>query len=68
MYKNLIMGGYEVIPCNVRRSEAGKFISVTEMSLKNIGKELANTVTARYWKGIEGDNADAVIVHRRCVR
>lgn len=60
-------GGYEIelIPCNNCKSRDGKFLSSSEMTMKNLGKELANTVCARYYKGIEGDNADAVIVHRK---
>ena len=32
------------------------------MYLENIGKKIANTVLARYYKGLEGDNSNAVLV------
>ena len=49
-------------PATVRRSINGKFLSVDELYIDDIGKEIANTVLARYWKGIEGDNSNCVVV------
>lgn len=46
----------------MRRSINGKFLSVDEIFIEDINKEIANTVLARYWKGIEADNSNCVIV------
>jgi len=49
-------------PATIRRSLNGKFLSVNDISIIDINKEIANTVLARYWKGIEADNSNCVIV------
>lgn len=64
-------GGYvpmvltENIPCTTSKAINGKFLSTDELSLNNIHKTEANTITAHYCKGIERDNANAVIVAMR---
>jgi hypothetical protein len=40
----------------------GEFLGTESMYLENIGKKIANTVLARYYKGLEGDNSNAVLV------
>lgn len=50
------------LPATVRRSISGVFISTNEMYLGNIGKTIANAVLSRYYKGLEGDNSNAVLV------
>ena len=49
-------------PCTVRKVKDGKSLSADEMYLESINKKLANTVVARYYKGLEGDNSNAVLV------
>lgn len=49
------------ILCQVTRSEGGVFLPAQQWSLKNIGKEVANTVLSGYWKGAEADNCNVVI-------
>ena len=49
-------------PATIAKSIDGVFISAGEMYLKDIGKKVANCVVARYYKGIEGDNSNAVLV------
>ena len=34
------------------------------MYLDKIGNDIARTIPARYWKGLEADNSNAVIVKR----
>lgn len=48
--------------CTVRKVKDGKFLSVNEMYLENIGKKIANTILSRYCKGLEADNSNAVLV------
>ena len=48
-------------PATVRRSINGKFLSVDEIFITDVNKEIANTVLARYWKGIEANNSNCVI-------
>lgn len=48
--------------CTVRKVIDGVFVSSDEMYIDNIGKKIANTVVSRYYKGIEGDNSNAVLV------
>ena len=40
----------------------GKFLGVDGMYLQDIDKQIANTVLARYYKGLEADNSNAVLV------
>ena len=40
----------------------GKFLGVDGMYLQDIDKKIANTVLARYYKGLEADNSNAVLV------
>ena len=49
-------------PATVRRSIDGVFLSANEIYLDYIGKTIANTVLSRYYKGLEGDNSNAVLV------
>jgi len=49
-------------PATIRRSMGGEFLGTESMYLENIGKKIANTVLARYYKGLEGDNSNAVLV------
>ena len=49
-------------PATMRRSINGKFLSIDEIFVEDINKEIANTVLARYWKGIEADNSNCVVV------
>ena len=49
-------------PATIGRSLDGVFLGADSMYLKDIGKKIANTVLARYYKGFEGDNSIAVLV------
>ena len=49
-------------PATVRRVVSGKFLGVDGMYLQDIDKKIANTVLARYYKGLEADNSNAVLV------
>ena len=49
-------------PATIRRSIGGAFLSANEMYLDYIGKTVANAVLSRYYKGLEGDNSNAVLV------
>lgn len=51
------------IPCSTKKSKNGKFCSVAEMSLKDVGKPFANAVTATYFNHADStDNSNLVIV------
>lgn len=49
-------------PTTIRRVLNGKFLDMDEMYLQSVGKKIANTVCSRYWKGLEADNSNAVLV------
>ena len=49
-------------PATIGRSLNGVFLGTDSMYLKDIGKTVANTVLSRYYKGLEGDNSNAVLV------
>lgn len=55
----------ENIPCTTSRVVNGKFADVDDLSLININKTESGAVVSRYYKGIEGDHSDAVIVAMR---
>lgn len=51
------------IPCSTKKSKNGKFCSVSEITLKCIGKEFANAVTATYFNHADStDNSNLVII------
>ena len=49
-------------PATIRRSINGVFLGVDCLYIDDIDKEIANTVLARYYKGLEGDNSNCVVV------
>ena len=49
-------------PATIGRSINGTFLKVDGMYLKDIDKKIANAVVARYYKGLEADNSNAVLV------
>lgn len=49
-------------PATIGRSKDGVFLDMDEMYLKDIDKKIANAVVARYYKGLEADNSNAVLV------
>ena len=49
-------------PATIGRSLNGMFLGIDEMYLKDIDKKIANAVCARYYKGLEADNSNAVLV------
>lgn len=55
----------ENIPCTTSRVVNRKFADVDYLSLININKTESGAVVSRYYKGIEGDHSDAVIVATR---
>ena len=56
----------ENITCQTdRKIKGGKeFGTVDDLKLRNINTDIAGAVISRYWKGIEGDNSNAVIVRQ----
>ena len=50
------------LPCKYDKSRGNKFLSQNDASIKNIGCDLAGSVTARYWKGIGANNDNCVLV------
>lgn len=68
---NTMQGGYkqpmiiENIPCATSRVSKGEFVSSQDLKLINVGQEEAGTILSRYWKGIEGDHSNAIIVAMR---
>jgi len=46
----------------IRRVINGKFCDTKDMYMVDIDKPIANTIVARYYKGIEGDYSNAVLV------
>lgn len=55
----------ENIPCATSRVNKGEFASSQDLKLINVGQEEAGTILSRYWKGIEGDHSNAIIVAMR---
>jgi hypothetical protein len=52
----------ENIPCQTsRRSDSG-FLPSKDMYIVNVGTNVGGCILARYFKGIEGDGSNAVIV------
>ena len=49
-------------PATIRRSRDGKFLSVKDMFVEDLGKDIANTILARYYKGLEAESSNCVIV------
>lgn len=49
-------------PATIKRSINGKFVSVKDMFVEDVGKDIANTIMARYYKGIESQDSNCVIV------
>lgn len=68
---NTMQGGYkqpmiiENISCATSRVNKGEFASSQDLKLINVGQEEAGTILSRYWKGIEGDHSNAIIVAMR---
>lgn len=52
-------------PATIGRSIDGVFLGVEGMFLKDIDKEIANAVLSRYYKGLEADNSNAVLVEEK---
>ena len=48
----------------IRRSINGVFLSSDNIRISDIDKPIANTILARLYKGIEGDNSNCVVVER----
>ena len=55
----------ENIPCSTSRVNKGEFTSSQDLKLINVGQEEAGTILSRYWKGIEGDHSNTIIVAMR---
>lgn len=55
----------ENISCVTSRVNKGEFASSQDLKLINVGQEEACTILSRYWKGIEGDHSNAIIVAMR---
>ena len=55
----------ENISCTTSRVNKGEFSSSQDLKLINVGQEEAGTILSRYWKGIEGDHSNAIIVAMR---
>ena len=55
----------ENISCVTSRVNKGEFASSQDLKLINVGQEEAGTILSRYWKGIEGDHSNAIIVAMR---
>jgi len=52
----------KIFPCKWSKSEGNKFLGMEQATIKNIGCELAGSVTARYYKGISSNNDNCVLV------
>ena len=50
------------IPITIRKVRNGKFLNSKEIFICNIGHKIANSIIAGYYKGIDGDNRNAVLV------
>ena len=55
----------ENIPCQTERFFGGQFAKSDEYTLDKVGKEVSSAILSRYYKGIEGNHSDAVIVASR---
>ena len=49
-------------PATIRRSKDGKFLSVKDMFIEDLGKDRDNAILARYYKGLEAESSNCVIV------
>lgn len=56
------MAKIENIPCQTSRISDGSFLPSKDMYIVNIGTNVGGCILARYFKGIEGNNSNAVIV------
>lgn len=52
----------ENYPATMRRVLNGKFLDVKDIYVSDFNKDIVNTVLARYYKGIEGDCSNCVVV------
>ena len=50
----------ELFPCTLRRVRGGEFLSMDEIYLEGVGKDVANSLLARSM-GLDGDNTNAVL-------
>ena len=50
------------LPVTVRKQKDGSFLRNSEIYIENVNKKIANSIISGYYKGIEGDNRNAVLV------
>ena len=50
------------IPITMGKKQNGKFLSCNDMFVKDINPNIATTIISGYYKGMDRDNANGVLV------
>ena len=50
------------VPITISKKQDGRFLSCNDMFIKDIDSDIATTIISGYYKGMDRDNANGVLV------
>ena len=50
------------VPITMGKKQNGKFLSCNDMFIKDVDSDIATTIISGYYKGMDRDNANGVLV------
>ena len=50
------------VPITIGKKQNGKFLSCNDMFVKDINPDIATTIISGYYKGMDRDNANGVLI------